>query len=107
MNSRIEEFIKLVQANPELTVYTMVDNEIVPDDEYGRWFSKIGTCSIDSISEYGDKTYFDEDDLKEDIADNVYSFNQDITDVQLEIEVDEIFSKISWESVILLNIDTL
>ena len=47
MDKNLEQFIDLVKQNPDLEVICMVDQEIVPCDDYARYMADIGKSSVD------------------------------------------------------------
>lgn len=49
MNENIRKLLKLIQENPELPVYPMVDCEVVTGDEWGRYMGRIGDACVEQF----------------------------------------------------------
>lgn len=69
--SNIQELLKLISENPELTVVPMVDSDIVGED-YGRWLGSFGSCCIGEYALYGERFYEDREEFKEDYLNRNY-----------------------------------
>ncbi len=109
VNKNITDFIKIVTENPELKVVPMVDSEIVADDNHGSWMASIGKSRIDEYYHKDEYLYFkslDLDELKEDLSEIIWLDNEDISDEELEVQVDNyIEEEIGWVKAIIVSID--
>lgn len=64
-SEKLEELLKLMQANPELPVIPCVDGDVVGGDDCYCW---LGTWGASGIQEYiigNERTYYREDDISE------------------------------------------
>lgn len=104
--SRVSEFLKLVQENPDLPIVPMVDGDICGGDA-GRWMAEVGLSALKeyAIDEwYGDgRVLFsgDEDELIESIAEGKYEG----TDEDYKRAEEE--AKSMWTKAIIVNIDAI
>lgn len=109
VNKNITDFIKIVTENPELKVVPMVDSEIVADDNHDSWMASIGKSRIDEYYHKDEYLYFkslDLDELKEDLSEIIWLDNEDISDEELEVQVDNyIEEEIGWVKAIIVSID--
>lgn len=108
MNKNLNEFIKLVQDNPNLPVIPMVDEAIVADCGYSRWISSIGKSYIDQYWKDDYDFYFKStniEQIKEKVAEEIFWDNEDISDEELERDVRVWMGDIPWKSAIFVNID--
>ena len=102
--------VKLIQDNPNLPVYTVVESEVVASGHYGRWVSKIGSSVVDRIYFDDDRYYvesYDDEDLEEKFAEIICEHNPNITDNDLELRIDVCMRALEWEDCIVVNVDTL
>lgn len=62
------EFIRLVQENPNLPIIPMVNAEVVCNDYYGWWLGSFGYCEVTEyacVNMYNEDRYVTRDDLDE------------------------------------------
>lgn len=115
MNKNLEQFIDLVKENPDLEVICMVDHEIVPSDDYGRYMAGIGKSEVDDYYHKDERIYFkssDLDEIEEDFENNIYSLFYDTKgplteeeERELKYQVCKAMKRIPWKKAIILNID--
>lgn len=115
MDKNLEQFIDLVKQNPDLEVICMVDQEIVPCDDYARYMADIGKSSVDEYYLKDERIYLKSDDLEEieeDLENNIYHEFYDTKEPLIEEEEQELkyevykaMKKIPWKKAIILNID--
>lgn len=105
--SRVSEFLRLVQENPDLPIVPMVDSDVCANEDYGRWMGEFGMCRVGryAIDEwYGDgRVLFDgdEDELIESIAEGKYEGTEE------DYKKAEQEAKEMWRDAIIVNIDTV
>lgn len=116
MNENLEQFIELVKQNTDLKVICMVDQEIVPSDDYGRYMASIGKSIVDEYWLKDERVYFKsvdmeeiEEQLESDIFIDLFRDWGRVLDEDEEKELQNILSrevrKIPWKKAIILNID--
>lgn len=76
------KLLKLASENPELPIIFTVDNEVVPNDEYGWYLGSMSSCRVDEYAILNEMVLCDRDDFKE----RYYDYNYD--------ELDEMFPRI-------------
>lgn len=95
-----------MQKNPELEVIAMVDCEIIGEDDCNRYAGSFGSCEKKEYAVFGDRIYFDRDELKEDY----YNANDDCYEEhsgeELEKKLDEDTEHL-WKEAIIVNINAL
>ena len=111
MNSKVENFLKLVQENPDLRIVPMVDCEIVADDTHSWWLGDWGRSEINEIYSGRDHVHFKDDDQEDVLCDMVgcsYAETKDGRDIYelSDEEWDALFNSIEWEKVIVVYITT-
>ena len=62
--NQTQEFLKLVQDNPDLPIVPMVDAEIVCDD-CGWWMGSFGSAVVGEYTCYDERFFDDREDFKE------------------------------------------
>ena len=75
------KLLKLASENPELPIIFEVDNEVVPNDEYGWYLGSMSSCRVDEYAILGEMVLDDRDGFKE----KYYDYNCD--------ELDKMFPK--------------
>lgn len=75
------KLLKLASENPELPIIFTVDNEVVPNDEYGWYLGSMSSCRVDEYAILNEMVLCDRDDFKE----RYYDYNYD--------ELDEMFPR--------------
>ena len=109
--SRIEEFLKLVQENPDLPIIPMVDSEVVCDDTYTYWMGRWGPSVVTEYYVGKERIHFrneDEEDVLSDMADcKCYCTpdGRDITDLSEE-EWNALYRSILWKKAIVVYVTT-
>ena len=73
------KLLKLASENPELPIIFEVDNEVIPNDEYGWYLGSMSNCCVGEYAILGEMVLDDRDDFKE----KNYDYNCD--------ELDEMF----------------
>lgn len=108
---RIDEFLKLVQENPDLPIIPMVDSEVVCDDTYTYWKGGWGRSEVTEFYEGEEAIHFKDDDeedvLKDMVGCKYYCTpdGRDITDISDE-EWGELYKSIQWKKAIVVYITT-
>ena len=103
MNKYTKELIELMSQNPDLEVKFFIDGEL--NEEYNSWF--VGDITHSKVSEYidyQDRAYDDIGDVKELIAQEVVCEDREMSDENLDILVEEEFSKLEVKKVIIVYI---
>ena len=109
--SKIEDFIKLVQENPDLPIIPMVDSEVVCDDTYTYW---MGGWGHSEVTEYyvGEEGIHFKDDDEEDVLKDMVGCKyyctpdgRDITDLSDE-EWNALYQSIPWKKALVVYITT-
>lgn len=110
--SNIEKLLELIKENPDLEIMPMVDYEVCCGDDFARWLGSWGTAMVDEFYTPDfdeERIYFksrDEDTLGEKIHDRLETENPYMAPEVLSELTDEALSKIQWEKVIVVNINT-
>lgn len=73
------KLLKLASENPELPIIFEVDNEVIPNDEYGWYLGSMSNCCVGEYAILGEMVLDDRDEFKE----KYYDYNCD--------ELDEMF----------------
>lgn len=103
---KILEFIRLVQANPELPVLPMVDEEIVADNCCIRWMASIGNSYIKEYFVSKDAVYFRKDDDWGEINDLLtYLYGDKAAKMTNEEALRHYQDDVPWVKAIILEID--
>ena len=111
MNSKVENFLKLVQENPDLRIVPMVNEEIVADDSNTWWIGEWGHSEINEIYRGREYIHFKDDDQEDTLIDMVgcpYATTKDGRDIYelSDEDWDALFNSIEWEKVIVVYITT-
>lgn len=109
-----QEFIKLVQENPDLPIVPMVDAEIVCGDDYGWWLGSFGCCEITEyvcVEMYGEDRFVardDQDEIEEYFADKILNEDESdyLSDEQVERMAHEQAEALDWIKAIIMWIRT-
>lgn len=64
--TNLKKLFQLMEENPDLPVIAMVDNDVVADYGFARWFASIGRCAAEEYAVYNDKCLIDREEFKED-----------------------------------------
>lgn len=103
----VEKFLKLVQENPDARIIPLVDTDVIGDDSYTRWYGSFGDCYLDEMCEPEDmeRAYFKSniEQLEEDFSDR-YDDTY-ITDDEYNTALMNYKNGLTWEKVIIVNID--
>lgn len=100
-----EEFLKLIQENPDLPVVPMVDYEIVLED-YGRWIGAWGSSCIGEYLLGEERVHFREDDDPAEVESVLlekYGYDYYL-DINGEREA-KAYAEMPWIKAIIVNID--
>lgn len=107
MNDKVKKFIKLVQENPELEVISMVDTDVIGDENCSWWYGEIGNSQVRKYITYqlyqdGEQIVFyeDRDDIEEYIKDH------DTDYIRTDEEIKKYVEAMEWREVIFLDINT-
>lgn len=107
----VDEFLKLVKENPDLTIVPMVDGEIVADDCYRWWMGSWGHSEITEYYLGREKVHFkddDEEDVLNDMVGCQYGKTKDGRDIY-ELSDDDWnkeYKNIPWTKAIVVYITT-
>lgn len=103
----INELLKLIQENPELSIVPMVDNELGGDD-FSYYMGKWGKASVDEVYHRDERIYFrsdDEEELHEHYFDQLALNNPAWSATYLDEKTIEKINEIEWEKVITVRIE--
>lgn len=101
-------FIDLVREHPDYPIIPLVDSDVVPDYECGRFFGEFGFSYIGEFLDYGEKCYQDRDDFVEDWTD-AHSDDEEyvhLTNQQFDMLAEKVCNEQIWKKVIYVCIDT-
>lgn len=70
------KLLKLASENPELPIIFEVDNEVVPNDEYGWYLGSMSSCRVDEYTILNEMVIDDREEFKE----RYYDYNCDKLD---------------------------
>lgn len=103
-SEKLEELLKLMQANPELPVIPCVDGDVVGGDDYYCW---LGTWGASGTQEYiigNERTYYREDDISE-MNDPLYErYDPELVDNMTEEETRAAYNALPWKKAIFVNV---
>ena len=108
---KVNGLIKLMKENPTLEVIPKVDTDVVGGDDYAYWTGVFGEAEIDETWSDDERIYFksvDEEDLIE-MALEGMNYNpmlKDKTVEELRSMAEDEISKLEWERVITVDINT-
>lgn len=63
--NKTTKLLKLVKENPTLPIIFEVDNEVVPDDEYGWYLGSMCDCCVGKYALLNERVLDDIDEFKE------------------------------------------
>ena len=111
MSKNLEEFLRLIQENPDLRIIPMIHEEIVADDCYSWWMGEWGHAEVNEIYRGREHIHFKTDDEEDVLCDMVgckYGDTKDGRDVYdlSDEEWIELFNSLEWEKVIVVYITT-
>lgn len=105
-SEKLEELLKLMQANPELPVIPCVDGDVVGGDDCYCW---LGTWGASGIQEYiigNERTYYREDDISE-MNDPLYErYDPELVDNMTEEETRAAYNALPWKKAIFVDAQT-
>lgn len=103
-SEKLEELLKLMQANPELPVIPCVDGDVVGGDDCYCW---LGTWGESGIQEYiigNERTYYREDDISE-MNDPLYErYDPELVDNMTEEETRAAYNALPWKKAIFVDV---
>lgn len=103
-SEKLEELLKLMQANPELPVIPCVDGDVVGGDDCYCW---LGTWGASGIQEYiigNERTYYREDDISE-MNDPLYErYDPELVDNMTEEETRAAYNALPWKKAIFADV---
>lgn len=109
--TKIEQFLELVKAHPDLPIVPMVDSEVIDDDCYAWWMGQWGNSEVTGIFNGRTRIHFKDDDEEDVLADlpgcQYYCDpnGKDITELSDE-EWNALYASISWTHAIVVYITT-
>jgi len=108
--TKVEEFLKLVQENPELPIVPLVNEEVVADDCSSWWLGEWGHSEIIEYYKGKERIHFKDDDEEAvlcDMVDCKYSETKDGRDIYdlSDEEWIELFNSLDWIKAIAVYID--
>lgn len=104
------ELRKLILENPDLPIVVLADGETSCADDSMWWYQSDVKCHkgimLDYDLEWTDRTYDDETDFEEDLAEYLYDEHDDLTEFQLEEFVKEKLKEYEpyWRDVIVVKV---
>ena len=109
MSKNLEEFLRLIQENPDLRIVPMVQEDVVSDDSYSWWIGEWGRAEVNEIYCGREHIHFKDDDEEDVLCDMVgckYGDTKDGRDVYnlSDEEWTELFNSLEWEKVIVVYI---
>lgn len=110
--SKIEELLKLMQENPDLSIIPMVGTEIVVNDSHPYWIGSWGRCGLTEYYVGREYVHFKDDDVENVLTDMVgckYGKTKDGKDIWNDLsdeEWDELFASLPWIKAIVVYIVT-
>ena len=111
MTDKIEDFIKLVQENPDLPIIPMVDLDVVGDGSCQTWLGGWGHSEVSAYYLGKERIHFKDEDQEGVLADMVgckqycTPDGRDITEIS-DAEWDELYKSIPWTDAIIVYITT-
>lgn len=102
-------FLDLIKAHPDYPIIPLVDGDVVPDYEDGRFFGNFGFSYVGEFLYYDEKCYQDRDDFIEDwmaahCDDEEY---EHLTNQEFDALVERVRNEQNWKDVIYVYIDIL
>lgn len=100
----IKHLLNLIQENPDLEIFPMVNADCVPSDDFGWWMATWGKATIDEYWLNDERCYIrstDEDELFDNYYDEV---EYDCSDEEANKIAQERLNKITWTKVICIKI---
>lgn len=100
-------FLDLVREHPDYPIIPLVDGDVAPDYEDGRFFGSFGFSYVGEFLDCGEKCYQDRDDFIEDWVDvncdnDVYV---NLTNQQFDMLAERACDEQTWKKVIYVYID--
>ena len=101
-------FMDLVREHPDCPIIPLVDSDVVPDYEYGRFFGEFGFSYVGEFLDCGEKCYQDRDDFIEDWIDTHGNDEEyvGLTSQQFNILAKRVCNEQKWKNVIYVYINT-
>ena len=91
MNENTQNFLKLVQENPDLPIVPIVHYEVIGSDDYSYWLGSFGKAFVGEYTCYNDRYFDDRDSFMGEFYDGLadelnkkFSYNPRISTHQLE-----------------------
>lgn len=100
-------FLDLVREHPDYPIIPLVDGDVVPDYEEGRFFGNFGFSYIGEFLDYGEKCYQDRDDFIENWID-IHCDDEEyghLTNQQFDELAERVCNEQGWKDVIYVYID--
>lgn len=100
-------FVDLVREHPDYPIIPLVDSDVVPDYEHGRFFGEFGFSYIGEFLDCGEKCYQDRDDFIEDWIGSHSGGEEyaDLTSQQFDMLTEMVCNEQKWKSVIYVYIN--
>ena len=101
-------FLDLAREYPNYPIIPLVDGDVVPDYEDGRFFGNFGFSYVGEFLDYGKKCYQDRDDFMEDWMDTHCDDEEyrHLTNQQFDELSKKVCDEQNWKKVIYVYIDT-
>lgn len=101
-------FLDLVREHPDYPIIPLVDGDVVPDYEDGRFFGSFGFSYIGEFLDCGEKCYQDRDEFLEEWMDahNDDIELRDMNEQEFENYAINFCDRQKWKDVIYVYIDT-
>lgn len=110
--NQAQEFIKLVQENPDLPVVPMVDAEVVGNDNYGWWLGSFGHCEVTEyvcVEMYCQDRFCtrdDQDEIEEYFMNEIADNDESLSEEEIERMAHEQAEALDWVKAIVVWIGT-
>lgn len=100
-------FLDLVKEHPDYPIIPLVDCDVVPNDEGGRFFGNFGFSYVGEFLGIGEKRYQDRDDFTEDWMDAHCDDEEyeHLTNQEFDALLKKICDEQNWKKVIYVYID--
>lgn len=103
-SEKLEELLKLMQANPELPVVPCVDGDVVGGDEYYCWLGSWGESAIQEFIVGKERTYYREEDICE-MNDVLYErYDPELVDNMTDEETRAAYNALPWKKAIFVDV---
>lgn len=101
-----QEFLRLVQENPDLPIVPMVNGELVCDDGYNYWLGSFGSSEINEWVCVDDHFYTrnEQDEVEDVLSDRLCDDYPELSDEEFFRVIHERLEALPWKKAIIVYI---